>query len=319
MIPIEFDPTSLTDPEKQQFWTAWLARAERATARAVSAFEDWLPVRTEPNFKFEFDNDVWKDLKNWLLKNVFYQKCAYCERKISGAHGDAEHYRPKGAVKTGSKRAMCQIPDPVNGGDLPLAHPGYFWLAYDWRNLLPACEFCNSGHGKNERFDNQNGYIALTRLSQAEYDALPRSARPLPSKKWPGFYYPTPASLDAAERPLLLNPLNAPPERNPRKHLCFGVRGIVAAVDNSPLGQNSIEVFQLEDEDLRQERQEAQEDFWDDYSDAMRKFKPQDPASYAAARQLLKEYRAGAHPFSAAALDYQQYVREAEKAMLAEP
>jgi hypothetical protein len=40
-------------------------------------------------------------------------------------------------------------------------HPGYYWLAYEWTNLLPSCYDCNSfrrhgtmkaGPGKNERF-----------------------------------------------------------------------------------------------------------------------------------------------------------------------
>lgn len=27
--------------------------------------------------------------------------------------------------------------------------PGYFWLAYDWDNLLLACQICNQRHKKN--------------------------------------------------------------------------------------------------------------------------------------------------------------------------
>ena len=40
-----------------------------------------------------------------------------------------------------------------------MAHPGYYWLAYDWRNLLPSCIVCNEPKiingkkvGKHNRF-----------------------------------------------------------------------------------------------------------------------------------------------------------------------
>lgn len=54
-------------------------------------------------------------------------KCCFCERRIE--IGDVEHYRCKGAVlqKVGEPKLL----------------PGYFWLAYDWENLLFCCEKCN--------------------------------------------------------------------------------------------------------------------------------------------------------------------------------
>jgi len=318
MTPIEFDPSKLNGPQ-QAWWTAWKARAETATDDALDEFETWLARKNrKAPFQFDFDNQIWKDLKDWLLENVFFQKCGYCEREISGYYGDAEHYRPKGAVKRklktgGFEEPTCEILHPVSGTTLTLGHPGYFWLAYDWRNLLPSCVFCNSGQGKNERFDNEKEYVVLVKLSPAQVAAIPPAAAPRPSRKWLGFYYLAPATLDERESPFLLNPLNPAADRNPREHICFGVRGIEAAVDRSPLGLNTIEVFRLWDAKLRQRRQKAQEEFWDKYSDAMRKFKPQDPASQAEVKKLMADYRQGRYPFSAAALDYRQYVREAEE------
>lgn len=95
MIPVSFNPSSLDKSVHEKWWTDWNSSAEKATEKAIDAFEDWLLKRPGTPFSFEFDSDVWKELKNWLLKNVFYQKCAYCEREISGYYGDAEHYRPK--------------------------------------------------------------------------------------------------------------------------------------------------------------------------------------------------------------------------------
>lgn len=60
------------------------------------------------------------------LEELFHGKCAYCESLYgSQAPVDVEHYRPKGSVEG--------APD----------HPGYWWLAMDWANLLPSCIDCN--------------------------------------------------------------------------------------------------------------------------------------------------------------------------------
>lgn len=54
-------------------------------------------------------------------------KCCYCERKRDiKLERDVEHYRPKKNVKD------------VAGSN------GYWWLAYDWENILIACKTCNS-------------------------------------------------------------------------------------------------------------------------------------------------------------------------------
>src|SRR5712672_2186387 len=158
MIRVLFDPSSLNDPAQQQWRTDWKLRAESATDKALEAFEEWLEKKSATPFQYKFNNDIWKEVKDWLLENVFYEKCAYCERKISGYYGDAEHYRPKGAVKYKNssgefEEPSCEFLSPVTGNILKVGHPGYFWLAYDWRNLVPACVYCNSGQGKNERFD----------------------------------------------------------------------------------------------------------------------------------------------------------------------
>jgi hypothetical protein len=70
---------------------------------------------------------VYKDEAGKLaLEALFHGKCAYCESHYaSQAPVDIEHYRPKGGVE----------------GDAE--HWGYFWLAADWRNLLPSCIDCN--------------------------------------------------------------------------------------------------------------------------------------------------------------------------------
>lgn len=317
MIRVVFDPAGLQKPEQQAWWTEWRKRADAATDKVIDAFEKWLEDKPGAPFQFSFNSEIWKDLKDWLLENVFHDKCAYCEREISGYYGDAEHYRPKGAVKRRGQNGAfeepeCDLLDPALGVLARQGHPGYFWLAYDWRNLVPSCVFCNSGQGKNERFENANAYVGMMKLDPAAVEAMAVEARPRMSRKWPGYYYLTPQMLDDQEQPLLLNPLNASGVRNPRKHLRFGVRGTVAALDASVQGSMSIEVFQLKKEKLRQERQRAQESFRDRYYDALRTFNPEDPAQ-GKAKIVIDEYKVGRYPFSAAALDYLPILREAEQ------
>lgn len=86
---------------------------------------------------FSFDSSIYAHLevKEQLLA-MQQGKCAFCESKITHiAYGDVEHFRPKGAVK--------QEPDG------PLTQPGYYWLAYEWSNLLLSCQLCNQRHKGN--------------------------------------------------------------------------------------------------------------------------------------------------------------------------
>ena len=64
------------------------------------------------------------------LKNDQNGKCAYCERYYNGDYGAVEHYRPKGEVQ---QREGAQV-----------EKPGYYWLAYEWENLLFSCSECNT-------------------------------------------------------------------------------------------------------------------------------------------------------------------------------
>lgn len=61
-------------------------------------------------------------------------KCCFCESKV-GMDGDVEHYRPK----AGSCQGMRQS---IEG-------PGYYWLAYEWTNLLLCCSICNQRFKRN--------------------------------------------------------------------------------------------------------------------------------------------------------------------------
>ncbi len=62
------------------------------------------------------------------LHEMFHDKCAYCESKISHvAYPQIEHYRPKNENK-------------------------YPHLTFDWQNLLLACAKCNGKEYKGDQF-----------------------------------------------------------------------------------------------------------------------------------------------------------------------
>jgi hypothetical protein len=86
-------------------------------------------------FKFEPAIYGASTVKQTLVK-AQHRKCCFCESKVSHiAYGHVEHFRPKGGYRQ-------------RNGD-KLQTPGYFWLAYEWSNLLFSCEICNSRFKKN--------------------------------------------------------------------------------------------------------------------------------------------------------------------------
>ncbi|MBK7443102.1 MAG: hypothetical protein IPI65_16790 [Bacteroidetes bacterium] len=88
--------------------------------------------------KFKFDNKIYGDetVKTRLVADQ-HDKCCFCESKFSdNSFGDVEHYRPKGAYKKVGANANN--------------YPGYYWLAYNWNNLMYSCEKCNRKHKKND-------------------------------------------------------------------------------------------------------------------------------------------------------------------------
>ena len=67
------------------------------------------------------------------LKACQHNKCCYSEGKFVGEPVHVEHFRPKGAIgEEGTKNKL---------------YPGYYWLAYEWSNLLTCKAVANSLKG----------------------------------------------------------------------------------------------------------------------------------------------------------------------------
>jgi len=138
-----------------------------------------------------------KSIKSALLR-AQHGKCAFCESKVSHvAYGDIEHFRPKAGYQ---QRA-------TDG----LQRPGYYWLAYEWTNLLFACQICNQ-QGKKNLFPLANP----RRRATSHHDDL------------------------SAERPLLIDPADHDPERY------IGFREEVAYPRHGRrIGKRTIEILAL--------------------------------------------------------------------------
>ncbi|MFK7947295.1 MAG: HNH endonuclease [Saprospiraceae bacterium] len=86
--------------------------------------KEWLGKRYE---KYYQENDIRK-----ALRKAYHNKCAFCEQTIKLPKKNCnksfdndltvEHFRPKSI---------------------------YYWLAYSYDNLLPACKGCNENKGKH--------------------------------------------------------------------------------------------------------------------------------------------------------------------------
>ncbi len=131
-------------------WRGVLRSANEARVKLVESFK-----RTGDG---KVDDNIYKKFMPFLL-TLFNGKCAYCETLFSSNQpGDVEHFRPKGRVVDAAFRPIL-IEEPDS---MPREHPGYYWLAYEWTNLFPACADCNryrrhgkkaeSGAGKADRF-----------------------------------------------------------------------------------------------------------------------------------------------------------------------
>ncbi len=86
----------------------------------------------------DFDNNVYGStaVKN-ELSTIFNDKCAFCETNThAGAFHDVEHFRFKNH---------------------------YYWLGYEWTNLLLSCQICNRIYKKSSSLLNKKRieYIKL--------------------------------------------------------------------------------------------------------------------------------------------------------------
>lgn len=111
--------------------------------------------RSQKRYDWPFNKEIDKELKEHLHK-VFHGKCGYCETKIDSPElGTVDRYRPNNGVR--DKNEFHQ--------DL------YWWLTFEWDNLIYCCKECNQYKGNyfpikgrralNEKDDYENEHRML--------------------------------------------------------------------------------------------------------------------------------------------------------------
>ncbi len=135
---------------------------------------------------------IFRDIRK-ILVELYHAKCAYCESKIhDSGYLQITHYRPKSL---------------------------YYWLVYEWSNLLPVCPVCNRHQGSKFPLEDNNHRVTVPQEDRRQWLAD--------------------SSTFLAEKPLLLNPELDEPE----KHLSFYPDGRVFGLTER--GEKTIEIFQL--------------------------------------------------------------------------
>lgn len=141
------------------------------------------------------------------LMTIQNGKCCFCERSRDRIELDIEHFRPKGMVKQ-------------SHSDRKKIYPGYYWLAYDWKNLYLSCKRCN------------------TSFKQVYFPLANKSKR----SRWHDD-----KNKVSGEKPLLINP-----SENTRSHIRFNND---APYSRTSRGRCTIEELQLlERPELREAR-----------------------------------------------------------------
>lgn len=168
------------------------------------------------------------------LKRAHFSKCCYCESPAP--YGDVEHYRPK-------------------------AH--YYWLAYQWDNLLWACPSCNRHKGDSFPLEYPSAQC------RTEHDPL------------------------HAEAPLLIHPAEEDPETSIEWQDCKPI-----AVDGNERGLRTIKLMKLDEEPWLDRRRRCLNEFrrlWRAWRVAERTGAP----TASSLGVLIKEYQQDSHEFAA--------------------
>jgi hypothetical protein len=214
VIRREFDPDGL-DPAVRATWDALVERAAVA-------------VRTLPEDRAAgkaLDESIWKGFRDFFAEHVFHHRCGYCVGDGTQHYDHSDHWRPKGAVTSLEAPRRAVLDDQGN------PHPGYWWLVYDWRNIVPACARCNSA-AKGSVFPIAASGTYVFEAIDGDVDLT---------------------QLDAKEQPLLLHPLRDHPE----DHLTYTRYGKIREKAGSARGKATIDICRLDRGELVKERRKV--------------------------------------------------------------
>ncbi len=248
------------DAPSSPIWDRWIRDCKKATEALCKAFEAGDEIEVSAIYKRRSIKAAYFTSKG----GFFSGKCAYCECYVEDfQHGDIEHFRPKKGVTDEDDNVV--LVEDATGKKVP--HPGYYWLAYNWRNLLLSCTDCNQpGEIKGRKVGKHNRFPV-------------RGKHALHSEEV------------ADEEPLLINPC----EEDPSEHFSFDTEsGIMRG--ETDRGEMCERIFALNLRDrLPEERRKACKEVKAMFAEIL-----WNSSEKETVRKVLQEYREGRRSYSMA-------------------
>jgi len=160
---------------------------------------------------WEINDKLYKEMKS-VYYDTFNGKCGYCEKKIEKPYeSELDHFRPKKRVTYLDDTLVM-----IETSDGTREHPGYYWLAYDWDNLILSCTRCNKpNNDENAKLGKRNRFPVKDDI----YATIPGD--------------------EISEEPLLINPLTEDPQD------CLEYDSSSGFIKGSGKGTICVEVFGL--------------------------------------------------------------------------
>jgi len=149
-----------------------------------------------------------EDVKAKLLY-IYKSTCAFCETDTTaGAPLQVEHYRPKAKVTN------------------DITHSGYYWLGYEWSNLLYSCSICNRAKSTHFPLEDAGVRANVPPIIEGKLDKKRCRAN---------------SSELVAEKPMIINPEEE--DYNPFDHFFLAPKGKI--LGKSKRGDKSITILKL--------------------------------------------------------------------------
>lgn len=198
------------------------SEAQRAFDEAKEFYSIPLEKRIQRSWKF--NSLIWTDpAVVRTIQEVFHNKCAFCEIPIT-SKPVIEHFRPMGGAI-----GLDGSHDPDH----------YWWLAYQWENLYLICERCSFNKGKK--------FPVAGKRPKIQFLDFQLYQKPLPGD----IYY----KELSKERALLVDPCLD--HEFPEKMFLFTDDGTLLGTDKQGRGQQTIEIFGLNRDELLRDRTKA--------------------------------------------------------------
>lgn len=199
-----------------------------------------------------------KDVKHSLV-HLYDSRCAYCGCYYPQEMLEVEHYRPKNHYQPDNQKKINEHQN----------HNGYYWLSLSWDNLLLSCRNCNGSKSSIFDIEDKDNRATYSEEAHKEWSLI---------HKLSGLY-------DDQEKPLLINP----EKEDPIPHFSFSKNGHVKWLTEK--GKNTLNVCNLDRDDLVEKRAEIIEDFETELIDLANNYRDRPEAFLVFSLSKIESFR----------------------------